>query len=149
MLPPQSRVAAFQTCNKMDNLDQSKGWNFQRIQKLNKTAYFFYADIFADFTYLNTMVWHENTFNCQQNTRKDRNSFYLAKLTPLFINICLEMLGMIWDVLYSMHLYDTYDKYYISFSFHFWVVWCFMVMINIVKIKLIKVTKYCLLNRFF
>ena len=50
MLPPQSRIAAFQTCNKIDNLDQNKNLNFQRNQKVNETAYFFYADLFASFT---------------------------------------------------------------------------------------------------
>ena len=56
MLPPQSRVSAFQTCNKIDNLDQNRNLNFQRNRKVSKTAYCFYADLLASFTYLNTMV---------------------------------------------------------------------------------------------
>ena len=56
MLPPQSRVSAFQTYKKMDNLDQNRNLNFQRNQKLSKTDYCFYADLLASFTYLNTMV---------------------------------------------------------------------------------------------
>ena len=50
MLPPQSRVAAFKTCNKIDNLDKNKNLNFLRNQKVNETAYFFYTDLFASFT---------------------------------------------------------------------------------------------------
>ena len=56
MLRPQSRVAAFRTCNKMDNLDQNRNLNFQRNGKVSKTAYCFYADLLASFTYLNTIV---------------------------------------------------------------------------------------------
>ena len=55
-------------------------------KKISIVAYFFCAGNSTNFTYLNTMVWLENKFNCQLPV-KDRKIFYLAKLSLLFFNI--------------------------------------------------------------
>ena len=56
---------------------------------------------------------------------------------------------MIYDMLYSIHLYDRYDKYdFFLFHFIFELLSIFMVMINIVKIEFINATKNYLLHIF-
>ena len=57
------------------------------------------------------------------------------------------MLGMIWGMLYFLHLYYIS---YIFFLFHFIfeLLSIFMLMINIVKIELINPTENCLLSIF-
>ena len=64
----------------------------------------------------------------------------------------LGNLGMIWDMLYSRHLYNRYDKIwqalrlffgFISFS---WLLGIFMIIVNIAKIELADATEHCLLN---
>ena len=117
---------------------------FQKQWENNHNCLLFSACLFTSLTYLNIMVWLRSTFNCHLTVR-NRNIFYLATFTPSFINLkyswVLEllnvwgsnfvhpwdpqnkMLGMKWDMLYSVHLHDRYDKPYISFSFsfHSWV----------------------------
>ena len=60
------------------------------------------------------------------------------------------MLGMIREMLNFMHLYDRYDlpEFFLLFHSIFELFSIFMVMINIVKIELIKATESCLLNIF-
>ena len=130
---PQSRVDASHTFDKMDNLHQKcchrtlstrKTLNFQSNEDTVIT--YFFAQALLPVTYFNTMVWLENTFDCQLPV-KNRKIFYLATLTLtdkvlniakflsswMFETIILcmletlkTMLGMIWDMLHFVHLYD-------------------------------------------
>ena len=82
-------MAALETYDKIDNLSHKcfqmtlskyKNQNFQSNKKISITAYFFCANFFTSFTYSNTMMLLENTFNCQLPVKK-RNIFYLATPT--------------------------------------------------------------------
>ena len=131
---PQSRVDASHTFDKMDNLHQKcchrtlstlKNLNFQSNED-TVIAYFF-AQALLPVTYFNTMVWLENTFDCQLPV-KNRKIFLPGYTHPIILSVlniakllsswmfetiilCMletlkTMLGMIWDMLHFVHLYD-------------------------------------------
>ena len=121
----------------------------------------FWAGLLTSFTYLNTMMWLENTFNCQLPV-KNRKIFYLATLTPSFINSnhsqvleCLRLKfctslkrskqNARYDMRYAVFRALIWQTLNLFFLFYF-ILELFsisVVMINIAKIELINTTKIC------
>ena len=121
----------------------------------------FWAGLLTSFTYLNTMMWLENTFNCQLPV-KNRKIFYLATLTPSFINSnhsqvleCLRLKfctslkrskqNARYDMRYAVFRALIWQTLNLFFLFYF-ILELFsisVVMINIAKIELINTSKIC------
>ena len=88
-------MAAFKICDKIDNLDQKfclmifserKNQNFQSKGKINIIAYFSVQPFLPYQFYVlksDALTWKHIQIRV---TREEMNDFYLAKLTPSFIN---------------------------------------------------------------